>query len=75
VHGRKARSDSDAGAKDAERLRVHFTVDGALIEAWAPTRISTARGDDRQTPPDDPGKPSIDFHGLIEDFTRAFLTG
>lgn len=45
-----------------------FTVDGTLIEAWASPRAQT-RGfkrkdqSDQQTPTDDPGNPSIDFHG------------
>ena len=45
----------------------HFTVDGTLIEAWASLKSfkekepSTSEPND--TPPDDPGNPSIDFHG------------
>jgi len=41
----------------------HFTVDGTLIEAWAGHKSFKRKGDDRQTPPDDPGNPSVDFHG------------
>lgn len=43
----------------------HFTVDGTLIEAWAGHK-SFKRKDrsGAKTPPDDdPGNPSIDFHG------------
>jgi transposase len=43
----------------------HFTVDGTLIEAWAGQK-SFKRKDQSaaQTPPDDdPGNPSVDFHG------------
>jgi transposase len=43
----------------------HFTVDGTLIEAWAGHK-SFKRKDQSaaKTPPDDdPGNPSIDFHG------------
>jgi hypothetical protein len=40
----------------------HFTVDGTLIEAWAGHK-SFKRKDTKQRPPDDPGNPSIDFHG------------
>jgi transposase len=42
----------------------HFTVDGTLIEAWAGQK-SFKRKDqvDAKTPPDDPGNPSVDFHG------------
>jgi len=41
----------------------HFTVDGTLIEAWAGHKSFKRKGDDQQTPPDDPGNPSVDFHG------------
>jgi transposase len=40
----------------------HFTVDGTLLEASAGLKSFKAKdGDD--TPPDDPGNPTIDFHG------------
>jgi transposase len=40
----------------------HFTVDGTLIEAWA--SLKSFQGKDQQNqPPDDPGNPTIDFHG------------
>src|SRR5512134_266607 len=41
----------------------HFTVDGTLLEAWA-SQKSFQRKDD-PTPPsdDDPGNPTVDFHG------------
>ena len=41
----------------------HFTVDGTLIEAWAGHKSLRRKADDPQTPPDDPGNPSLDFHG------------
>ena len=42
----------------------HFTVDGTLIEAWAGDKSFKRKGQDRETPPDDdPGNPSVDFHG------------
>jgi hypothetical protein len=41
----------------------HFTVDGTLIEAWAGHKSFKRKGDDQQTRPDDPGNPSVDFHG------------
>ena len=41
----------------------HFTVDGTLIEAWAGHKSFKRKGDDPQIPPDDPGNPSVDFHG------------
>jgi len=43
----------------------HFTVDGTLIEAWAGPK-SFRRKDQRDSKPppdDDPGNPSVDFHG------------
>jgi transposase len=40
----------------------HFTVDGTLIEAWASLK-SFQRKDRKDTPPDDPGNPTVDFHG------------
>ena len=43
----------------------HFTVDGTLIEAWASLKSLRPKGEERddRTPPDDPGNPSVDFHG------------
>src|SRR5215470_3582172 len=42
----------------------HFTVDGTLIEAWAGHKSFKRKGPpDSKTPPDDPGNPSVDFHG------------
>ncbi len=42
----------------------HFTVDGTLVEAWASLKSFKRKGEDSQTPPDDdPGNPSVDFHG------------
>ena len=40
----------------------HFTVDGTLIEAWASLK-SFQRKDQKNAPPDDPGNPTVDFHG------------
>jgi transposase len=44
----------------------HFTVDGTLIEAWAGQK-SFKRRDGKSAAPspkdDDPGNPSVDFHG------------
>jgi transposase len=42
----------------------HFTVDGTLVEAWAGLK-SFKRKDrsDGQNPPDDPGNPTVNFHG------------
>jgi hypothetical protein len=43
----------------------HFTVDGTLIEAWASLKSFRPKGEEPsdRTPPDDPGNPSVDFHG------------
>jgi IS5 family transposase len=41
----------------------HFTVDGTLIEAWAGHKSFKRKGDGQHTPPDDPGNPSVNFHG------------
>ncbi len=41
----------------------HFTVDGTLIEAWAGHKSFKRKDAGPQPPPDDPGNPSIDFHG------------
>ena len=41
----------------------HFTVDGTLLEAWASLK-SFQRTDAGPTPPpDDPGNPTVNFHG------------
>jgi transposase len=40
----------------------HFTVDGTLIEAWAGLKRFKKPGGPR-TPPEDPGKPTVNFHG------------
>lgn len=40
----------------------HFTVDGTLLEAWASLK-SFQRKDQKNSPPDDPGNPTINFHG------------
>ena len=40
----------------------HFTVDGTLIEAWAGLKSFTRR-DTVPPAPDDPGNPTVDFHG------------
>jgi hypothetical protein len=40
----------------------HFTVDGTLVEAWASLK-SFRRTDETPAPPDDPGNPTVNFHG------------
>ena len=41
----------------------HFTVDGTLIEAWAGQKSFRAKEQPGDGPPDDPGNPTVDFHG------------
>ena len=42
----------------------HFTVDGTLLEAWASLKSFKKEGPDDPPPPaDDPGNPTVDFHG------------
>jgi len=41
----------------------HFTVDGTLLEAWASLKSFRPKQGDRSTPPDDPGNPTVNFHG------------
>lgn len=41
----------------------HFTVDGTLIEAWAGQKSFQKKGKRSKSDPDDPGNPTVDFHG------------
>src|SRR5574341_1793509 len=41
----------------------HFTVDGTLVEAWAGHKSFKRKDAPPTPPPDDPGNPSVDFHG------------
>ena len=41
----------------------HFTVDGTLIEAWAGQKSFQKKDTSSGRPPDDPGNPTVDFHG------------
>ena len=41
----------------------HFTVDGTLVEAWAGLKSFKPRGNKDEGPPDDPGNPTVNFHG------------
>jgi transposase len=40
----------------------HFTVDGTLVEAWASLKSFQPKGR-KSALPDDPGNPTVDFHG------------
>jgi transposase len=57
-------------AQVVERARVaglvsdeHFTVDGTLLEAWASLKSFQPKDGNQGAPPDDPGNPTVDFHG------------
>ena len=41
----------------------HFTVDGTLLEAWAGLKSFQPKDGKQAAPPDDPGNPTVDFHG------------
>ncbi len=41
----------------------HFTVDGTLLEACASLKSFQKIGASETAPPDDPGNPTVDFHG------------
>ena len=41
----------------------HFTVDGTLLEAWASLKSFRAKDEGPTPPPDDPGNPTVNFHG------------
>jgi transposase len=41
----------------------HFTVDGTLIEAWASLKSFKRKGQTPGAGPDDPGNPTVNFHG------------
>jgi len=41
----------------------HFSVDGTLLEAWASLKSFQPKEQKAGAPPDDPGNPSVDFHG------------
>ena len=41
----------------------HFTVDGTLLEAWAGVKSFQAKEEKPGPPPDDPGNPTVNFHG------------
>ncbi len=41
----------------------HFTVDGTLIEAWAGQKSFKKKERGQEPPPDDPGNPTVNFHG------------
>jgi transposase len=53
-----------AQARGADLLSdEHFTVDGTLLDSWASLKSFRRTDDDPTTPPDDPGNPTVNFHG------------
>jgi transposase len=57
----------DAVLQQARTARLlsdeHFTVDGSLLEAWAGQKSFKRRDAGPEPPPDDPGNPTVNFHG------------
>jgi hypothetical protein len=41
----------------------HFTMDGTLVEAWASRKSFWRKDQGPAQPPDDPGNPTVNFHG------------
>ena len=41
----------------------HFTVDGTLLDAWASLKSFRRKDAGPARPPDDPGNPTVNFHG------------
>jgi transposase len=41
----------------------HFTVDSTMLEAWASLKSFQRKDASPSTPPDDPGNPTVNFHG------------
>jgi len=56
-----------AVVEQARSLRLlsdeHFTVDGTLVEAWASLKSFKRTEESPNQPPDDPGNPTVNFHG------------
>src|SRR6202047_2972492 len=51
-------------AREADLLsEEHFSVDGTLIEAWASQKSFQRKDQGPTPPPEDPGNPTINFHG------------
>lgn len=67
LQGEIAAAFFDAVIDQARRADVlsdeHFTVDGTLLEAWASLKSFRQKDDAPAAPPDDPGNPTVNFHG------------
>jgi transposase len=66
LHGDIARAFFERVLAQAQQQHLlsteHFTVDGTLIEAWAGLKSFKRKGAP-VPPPDDPGNPTVNFHG------------
>jgi transposase len=62
-----ARAFFEAVRAEAEARQLmsdeHFTVDGTLLEAWASLKSFQKVEGEEAPPPDDPGNPTVNFHG------------
>ena len=67
LEGDIAEAFFDAVLGEAEKLGLlsgdHFTVDGTLLEACASLKSFRNKESGEQEPPEDPGNPTVDFHG------------
>ena len=68
LSGEVAQAFFAAVVAEARRHRLlddeHFTVDGTLIEAWASLKSFRRKGEEASNrSDDDPGNPSVNFHG------------
>lgn len=67
LHGDVAAAFFDAVVDQARQAGLlsdeHFTVDGTLLEAWASLKSFRRNGEEPTDPPDDPGNPTVNFHG------------
>jgi transposase len=67
LEGDVARAFFEAVRAEAEARQLtsdeHFTVDGTLLEAWASLKSFKKVDGDNAPPPDDPGNPTVNFHG------------
>jgi transposase len=67
LHGDIAAAFFDAVVEQARQAGLlsdeHFTVDGTLLEAWASLKSFRRKDEGRTPPPDDPGNPTVNFHG------------
>jgi len=67
LDGDVARAFLSAVVEQAQEKKLtsdeHFTVDGTLLEAWAGAKSFRRKNETDSAPPDDPGNPTVNFHG------------